>query len=220
MKLQAFTSAVLQNFSTINNSMVFQEGNEIRVMPENKTILAEATVPDTFTQLFGIYDVRQLLGAISLAKDPDLVFSEKYLEIKEGNTKVKYFFTDPARIVSPTKKLSVTSSEVTFSLPQSTIKNIQRTSQILSVEDLLITKRDGELELIVLDKGNPTSHSCSFEVEGKSTIGFKVYIKIPNLKLMEDDYTVALSSKGVALFTAKSNLVKYYIAIESDSSFD
>jgi tetratricopeptide (TPR) repeat protein len=41
-----------------------------------------------------------------------------------------------------------------------------------------------------------------------------------NLKLIEDDYTVALSSKGVALFTAKSNPVKYYIAIESDSSFD
>jgi len=43
-------------------------------------------------------------------------------------------------------------------------------------------------------------------------------MKIPNLKLMEDDYEVSLSSKGVSLFTGK-NPVKYYIALEADSSF-
>lgn len=220
MKLSPFTKAVLNNFSTINNSMVFNEGNEIRVMPENKTILAEAIVTDSFPQTFGIYDVRQLMGVESLAKDPDLLFKEKYMEVKDGKNTLKYFFTDPSRIVTPTKRITITSSEATFELPVATIKSLHKTSQVLSVEDLLITKQEGELELTVLDKSNPTSHSCSFEVEGKSSGGFKVYLKIPNLKLIEDDYTVALSSKGVALFTTKSNPVKYYIAIESDSSFE
>ena len=81
MKLNSFTHSVLNNFSSINNSMVFHEGNEIRVMPENKTILAEATIPDTFDRTFGIYDVRQFMGLVSLSKDPDLKLNDKYLEI-------------------------------------------------------------------------------------------------------------------------------------------
>ena len=220
MKLQPFTHTVLSNFATINNSMVIHEGNEIRVMPGNKTILAEATVPDTFDRTFGIYDVRQLLGLISLSRDPDLSFQEKYLEVRSNKNILKYFYTEPSLIVTPTKRINVSSSEVQFDLPSPTIKAIQKTSQVLSVEDLLITKQDGELEMIVLDKSSPTSHSSSFEVEGKSTGNFKVYLKIPNLKLIEDDYTVFISSKGVSMFTAQNNSVKYYIAIESDSSFE
>lgn len=219
MKVNAFTHAVLSNFSTINNSMVFHEGNEIRVMPENKTILAEATVPDSFDRTFGIYDVRQLLGLVSLSQDPDLKFHDKYLEIKSSKNILKYFFTEPSRIVSPSKRINVSSAEISFDLPVDVLKAIHKTSQVLGVEDLLITREDGELLLTVLDKSNPTSHSSSFEIEGKASSDFKAFLKIPNLKLFEDDYTVSLSSKGVSLFAAKGNPVKYYIAIEADSTF-
>jgi gp45 sliding clamp, C terminal len=218
MKLNSFTHSVLNNFSSINNSMVFHEGNEIRVMPENKTILAEATVPDSFDRTFGIYDVRQLMGLVSLSKDPDLKLNDKYLEIKSAKSVLKYFFTDPSRIVTPSKRINVSSAEVTFSLPSEELKTILKTSQVLGVEDLLVSRVDGEVLLTVLDKSNPTTHSVSFEVEGKASEDFKAYLKIPNLKLMEDDYEVSLSSKGVSLFTGK-NPVKYYIALEADSSF-
>ena len=44
-------------------------------------------------------------------------------------------------------------------------------------------------------------------------------MKISNLKLIDDDYEVKLSSKGISLFKSKNHDLKYYIAIEADSKF-
>ena len=49
--------------------------------------------------------LNQFLNGLSLHQDPDLDFKEdSYLSIKEGKRRVKYFYADPAVIVSPPEK--------------------------------------------------------------------------------------------------------------------
>jgi hypothetical protein len=219
MKLDSFTHDVLSNFSQINNSIVITEGNEIRTMPENKTILAEATVPNTFGQTFGIYDLRKLLGCISLTKDPDITLNEKHLEVAAGSNKIKYLYTDPTRIVTPTKRINLPSTEASFELTSEVLTDLLKASQVLSVDDLCISSENGEVTVTVLDKTDPTSNSATFNVTGTSKGDFKALMKIANLKLIHDDYDVKISSKGISMFKSKNHDLKYYIAIEADSKF-
>jgi len=219
MKLEAFTLDVLSNFSQINNSIVILEGNEIRTMPENKTILAEATVSNSFSQTFGIYDLKKLLGCLSLTKDPDIVLREKHLEVTSGGNKIKYMYTDPSRIVTPSKRINLPSAEATFDLDGSVLTDVLKASSVLSVDDLCVSSENGEVIVTVLDKTDVTSNSATFSVNGSSKGDFKALLKISNLKLIHDDYTVKISSKGISLFQSKNHDLKYYIAIEADSKF-
>lgn len=219
MQLDSFTQEVLSNFAQINNSIVIHEGNEIRTMPENRTILAEATVPNTFNRTFGIYDLRKFLGCLSLTKDPTLSTEEDYVEIQYGKNNIKYWYTDPSSIVSPTKRINLGNIDVQFVLTQETLAQVVKASQVLSLDDLCVTKVNDEVVIQVLDKKNPTTNTATFPVEGSAEGDFKAYLKVSNLKLIQGDYDVKISSKGISLFSSKSNDLKYYIAVEADSNF-
>ena len=43
--------------------------------------------------------------------------------------------------------------------------------------------------------------------------------KMENLKVLDDDYTVYVSSKGISHFVAKNKGVEYFIALEPDSKY-
>ena len=85
MKLSEQTVEVLQNFSSINNSLLFKEGTMLRIVSPQKTVLAEVQVGDEFSQDFGIYDLGQFLSALSLIEDPDLDLGDNGMTISDGN---------------------------------------------------------------------------------------------------------------------------------------
>ena len=72
MKLSDKTVGILKNFSTINQNILIKEGSKLRTMSTMKNILAEADVSEAFPADFGIYDLNEFLGVLTLAKDADL----------------------------------------------------------------------------------------------------------------------------------------------------
>ena len=74
MKLSDKTLSVLKNFSGINQSILFKEGNKLRTISVMKNILAEATITEEFPRDFGIYDLNQFLNGLGLHKAPELDF--------------------------------------------------------------------------------------------------------------------------------------------------
>jgi hypothetical protein len=74
MKLSDKTISVLKNFSSINQSILFKEGNKLRTISVMKNILAEATISEEFSKDFGIYDLNQFLNGLSLHQSPELDF--------------------------------------------------------------------------------------------------------------------------------------------------
>ena len=54
MKLSDKTLSVLKNFSTINQSLLFKQGNKLRTISVMKNILAEATITEEIPTDFGI----------------------------------------------------------------------------------------------------------------------------------------------------------------------
>ena len=86
MQLSQKTLSLLKNFSGINQSILFKEGNKLRTISVMKNILAEVQVDEEFERDFGIYDLNQFLNAMSLYQDPQLDFkNDSYVTIREGS---------------------------------------------------------------------------------------------------------------------------------------
>ena len=95
-----------------------------------------------FDSEFGIYDLNEFLSVVSSLDKPELTLHEKYMTIStEGSrSKAKYFYSDPSVIVSPTKEVNMPESDVTFSLSESNLAQLQKMAAILKAPDLALSR--------------------------------------------------------------------------------
>ena len=223
MKLNQTTQDILKNFSEINTNILIKPGSELNTISTMKNILAKATITESFDSEFGIYDLNEFLSVVSSLDKPELTLQEKHLTISaEGSrSKVKYFYSDPSVIVSPTKEVNMPESDVTFTLSESNLAQLRKMAAILSSPDLaLIGTKDGDVVLKVCDKKNDTSNKFEIVVGENATANYTFYFKVENLKMISGDYDVAVSSKSIAHFTNTKLPIEYWIALEPDSVFD
>ena len=220
MKLSEKTLTVLKNFAGINNSILVKEGNQLRTISVAKNILAEANIDEEFPRQFGVYDLNQFLNGLSLHQDPDLDFTEEsYLNIREGKRRVKYFFADPQVIISPPdKKITLPSEDVHFQLESSALDKLLKAAAVYQLPDLCVVGEAGAVRLVVRDKKNDTSNSYSVAV-GETDKEFSFNFKVENIKIIPGSYDVVVSSKLLSEFTNSNYNLKYYIALEPDSTF-
>ena len=221
MKLSEQTREVLKNFSTINQNLLVKPGKTITTMSAMKNIVAKAEVKDSFPKEFAIYDLNEFLAALSLFQMPDLDFQEHCVVITEGKTKnktLKYFYSDPSVITSPTKEIQMPKAEVSFEFKHDTFNKVTKASAVLGVPELVL---NGSGALSVTDKKNSSANNFSVNVDVKGTGDYKFYFKVENLKIISGDYDVEISSKNISHFINKSNdkNVQYWIALEPDSSY-
>ena len=219
MKLSNNTTNILKNFSQINQSILIKEGNKLKTISVMKNILAEAEVDEEFEKDFAIYDLNQFLSGLSLYDSPDLDFGDTYLTIRDGRRRAKYFFADPDVIVSPPEKeITLPTRDVCFTVATQQLDKLLKAASIYQVPDLSAVGRNGKIELVVRDKKNDTSHEFSEEV-GETDVEFSFNFKVENIKIIPGAYDVVISSKLLAEFTNKNTDLKYYIALEPDSTF-
>ncbi len=220
MKLTDKTISLLKNFSSINQSILFKEGNKLRTISVMKNILAEATVSEDFSKDFGVYDLNQFLNGLSLYNNPELDFrNDGYVVIKEGKSRSKYFFADPNVIVSPPDKdISLPSEDVCFEVSTDQLDKLLKASSIYQSPDLSAIGENGVIKLVVRDKKNDTSNDYSVIV-GETDSEFCFNFKVENIKILPGTYEVVVSQKLLSRFTAKNSDLTYYIAMEPDSTF-
>lgn len=220
MKLSSKTINLLQNFSSINQSILFKEGNIMRTISVMKNILAEAKIEEEFPRQFAIYDLNQFLNGLKLYNDPELDFeSEKYALIKEGNVRSKYFFSDPNVIITPPdKEIVIPSDDVTFNLETKELDKLIKASNVYQLPDLSVIGESGVVKMVVRDKKNETSNDFAIIV-GETDKTFTFNFKVENIKIISGSYTVIISSKLISKFVNKSYDVTYWIALEPDSTF-
>ena len=183
MQLSQKTLSLLKNFSGINQSILFKGGNKLRTISVMKNILAEVQVDEEFERDFGIYDLNQFLNAMSLYQDPQLDFkNDSYVTIREGKSRSKYFFADPAVIVTPPdKSITLPSEDVCFELNTQQLDKLLKAAAVYGVPDLSVVGEAGVVKLVVRDKKNETSNEYSLVV-GETTGTFTLNFKVENIK--------------------------------------
>ena len=221
MKLSDSTLAVLKNFAGINNSILVKKGNQLRTISVAKNILAEAEIPEDFPRDVAIYDLNQFLNGLSLHQDPNLDFTEdSHITIKEGRRRVKYFYADPQVIIAPPdKEINLPTKEVCFQLESTSLEKLVKAAAVYQLPDLSVIGKNNEIHMVVRDKKNDTSNEYSIYV-GETDSEFELNFKMENIKIIPGPYDVIISSKLLSEFTNKQYNIKYFIALEPDSTFN
>ena len=220
MKLSENTLTILKNFAGINNSILVKQGTQLRTISVAKNILAEANITEEFGRDFAIYDLNQFLNGLGLHHDPDLDFKEEsYLSIREGKRRVKYFFADPNVIISPPEKeISLPSEDVHFQLDSASLEKLLKAAAVYQLPDFCVVGTAGAVKLVVRDKKNDTSNEYAITV-GETDKEFTFNFKVENIKIIPGAYDVVVSSKLLSQFSNTQYDLKYYIALEPDSTF-
>ena len=221
MKLSENTLSILKNFSSINQSILFKQGNNLRTISVMKNILAEATIEEELPKDFGIYDLNQFLNGIDvLYKSPEFDFqNDGYVVIKEGRMRSKFFFADPNVIVTPPDKaIELPSEDVSFDLGTEQLNKLLKAANLYQLPDLSVVGEDGVVKLVVRDKKNETSNIFSIIV-GETESVFAFNFKVENIKILPGTYDVVVSQKLLSRFTSKNHNLTYFIALEPDSTF-
>ncbi len=220
MKLSEKTLSFLKNFSTINQSINFKQGSTLRTISVMKNILAEVTIDEELPKDFGIYDLGQFLNGLSLHNNPELDFeNDGHVVIKEGRSRSKYFFADPSVIVTPPEKdITLPSEDVSFDLSTEQLDKLLKAAAIYQLPDLCVVGGAGVVKIMVRDKKNDTSNDFSVIV-GETDKEFSFNFKVENIKILPGTYEVVVSKELLSRFTSKNFDLRYWIALEPDSTF-
>ena len=225
MNLSNETVSVLKNFATINQNLVIKAGSSISTMSAMKNIVASAEVKEVFPTEFAIYDLNEFLAALSLFEKPSLDFKDDFVIMTENNTALKYWYSDPSVVTTPTKEITMPECEISFSLVNNMLSNVQKAAAVIGVPDMVLEGMDSGVALLkVTDKKNTTANDYAVKVDVNNEDGknlpYKFWFKVENLKLLSGTYDVSISSKNISHFVNGNVDIKYWIALEPESKYD
>ena len=220
MNISNETLDILRNFSSINSGITVKAGNELVTVSAMKNIFAKAVVDESFEKDHSIYDLSEYLGAVSLFDRPNFDFNAEKVTVSEGDNSVTYYYADPQMVISPTKEITMPEPEVSFDLDKDVLDSLLKASSVLSLPDMVLSSDGQSVVLTVKDKKNSTSNVFSKTVAQGNGSTFEMFLRMENMKIIPGDYTVFVSSKGIAHFTNRNVAVEYFIALEPDSTYN
>lgn len=220
MKFSKSDLVILNNFSSINEGVIFREGDTQRAMSVGRTIIAKAKFDLEFPRSFCVANMPQFVRIMEAFKEPSLDFREDHVRISDAASKatVDYFYSDPlnAREVA---NVNLSSEPVhTFEISQEMFDKVSKLSKYLSVEHLRIYSKDGKLQFGTYSQA--IKSNASFEI-GTTQRDFSCVFDLDNMMLLPCSYDVHIYQSPVlmAKFVAKDNYpIEYIIVANSELS--
>ena len=194
-----------------------KEGNVLKTVTPEKTLVASATIPDQIPAQACVYDLSRFLSILGLYNDPDVEFHDKYFTIQDGKRKTKYVYADISMIhAAPEKDIQLPSADVVVNVPWEDMQSVIKAAGVLQFSEVAFVGEGGKIYLKAVDSNNENSDDYGVEI-GTTSDEFRIIIKTDNLKLLPQDYQVTLCAKGISEF--KSEGVTYFVAIDTKSTY-
>lgn len=224
MKLTERTVSLLKNFASINPSILIKPGSILQTINPASSVIATATVEESFPKEFAIYDLNQFLSAISMFKDCDIEFGDGFLELKgEGNASIRYWCAEPSLIKSKVSEVKLPSEDVQFHLSETALSKTLKAASILGLPELAFASNGDILSVKAIDSRSPSSNSMDIELAKEEGIHkFNIIFQVDNLKMIVQDYAVTVCAKGITRFhsTGKNTQeLTYYVASSAHSTY-
>ena len=219
MKISSETISILKNFSGINANLVFKPGKELKTISEAKTIMANASILEDFPVEFGVYDLNEFLSLYNLMEDPSLQFSDKYLTMSDGSQKIKYYYSEVDILTQPSKDINMPECEVVLDLSMENLQKIQKAAAVLGHSELSFIGDGNTVVASVFNEKDSTANTFDIDLGIGTTETFNYVFSISNLKMLQGDYKVLISSRLISNWRNADNPLDYFIALEKSSSF-
>lgn len=220
MKISKRTIEVLKNFQTINPSIVVKKGNTLSTVTKLKNILATVEVDEHFDTEFAIYDLSRFLGLLSLSDDPEVSFGDNALKISSGKNTIDYTYAEPSNIMQPpSKSIELPTVDVSFVLGDSELQKVLKAASIMQLPNIAFYGDGEKVYLKAFSEKDPSSNISKVEL-GETDKTFSAIFKVEYFKMLPNDYSIEVSSKGIAKFSAEDGRVNYWVALEASSTFE
>lgn len=220
MQLSAETIAILNNFYLINQNMVIKPGSKLQIINESKSLMASATVAETFDTEIGLCDLERFLTALPIVENPNVEFSTESLTITgSGGQKLVYRCANPSVITAPSKEVKMPTADVTLTLKESDYSSLRRAATVLSLTVLSFEGKAGKkIVATVNDPTNSSANKFSIDLAEEAPFDFSFHFLITNLRLFAGDYKVEISKKLISHWVHSTGKIEYWIALEKNSS--
>lgn len=221
MKISKPTMEVLKNFASINISILFRPGSELKTMTVQKNVMAQAKVAESFPAEAPIYDLNQFLATASLFTDPDFTFEERSVLISDStgaSARYRYAAKESLTAISD-KTVKLPSVDASFDLEDKAFSAALKAASVMSLPNIAIIGRDGKIFLSALDANNDGAHGWETQV-GETSEEFKMIYRTELLKFLPRSYSVEISKRMITKFESAAGDLVYYVAAETGSKFD
>lgn len=222
VKLSQETLQILKIASSINKSLAFKAGSEIKTVSASGIIVMEASITETFPNDFAVYELNKLLGVLALPafKDAELIFEDgvdTHMVIKAGSSKIKYFYSPEDFVQHPGKTIVLPKVDVEFMLQKDVLENFEKAAAALGHKSIKFKVDAKQLYLIATSPEIDTSNDYIVDMGANEAEDFEAYIKLENLKLVSGDFTVQLlkmNGRGISKFTHLTRKISSFIGLE------
>ncbi len=222
VKLSPETLQVLKIASSINKSLAFKAGNEIKTVSATGSIVMEATVNESFPVDFAIYELPKLLGVLALPsfKDAELVFEDAvdtHMLIKAGSSKIKYFYTPEDFAKHPGKSIVLPKVDVDVNIQKDVLEAFEKAAAALGHKFMKFKVSDKKLYLIATTPELDTSNDYIVEMGDQNSDDFDAMIKLENLRLVPGDFNVQLlkmGGRGISKWSHLTRKISTFIGLE------
>jgi hypothetical protein len=222
VKLSAETLQILKIAASINKSLAFKAGSEIKTVSASGAIVMEASITETFPTDFAVYELNKLLGVLALPafKDAELVFEDgvdTHLVIKAGSSKIKYYYSPEDFVQHPGKTIVLPKVDVEFQLQRDVLDNFEKAAAALGHKSIKFKVDNKNLFLVATSPEIDTSNDYIVDMGAIDAEDFEAYIKLENLKLVSGDFTVQLlkmNGRGISKFSHLTRKINSFIGLE------
>ena len=221
------TLEILKNLSGINSNIIVNIGSELHSMSEAKSIVAKAKVAENFKVPFGIFDLGEFLALVSTFSDPEFIFAENQVTVREVGGKVSdrvVYLYSPANLLTEPKSVGNFESAINFKVRSAVLESLFKRAAIGRFGDLAIESNGDEIILRVFNynKDNPDSVTNSASVVvGQNPTGatFRFLFKIETIRMIPGTYDVFIAPEMISHWVNTKIDLQYWIAQEKTSTY-
>lgn len=228
MKISQETLSLLKNYSTIENSIVIDQGNTLETISKEQNIIAQATISETFPRGFALYDLNLFLAAVNLFKDSEFEFEDYSVKILSGNNCIEYVYCEEGMLegLKPEIKKLLKEGmniEPTYSINLSNeeLQSLLKAGSTLCLSDLKIECNGKKAKVVVLDTKNPSTNKFSIDLDVDKKYAKKTdcsfLFKFENIKIFPGNYKIDIlerESGEISLGRFTCGDLVYHIAVD------
>lgn len=224
MKLEVETLDILKNFAAINPSLLVKVGNVVRTISLSQSVIARAKLKQSFESQFAIYDLSNFISALSMFDNPNLDFEDsRFVAITNDDKSavIHYFFADASMIIlPPDREFGVPATNIKFRMTKETLSDIIKAVSVLSLPEVAFVG-DGKTVTVQAVNSKSATSNLYRKTIAEANAEFTAYFKVENLKLIGNDYDVAIAAgkskdkPGIAHFGSPG--IEYWLAVEQHS---
>lgn len=219
MKLTKRTKEVLSQFSLMDGYIKFKKGKKQALINTHKTVLVEAELDQEIPKEFGPIPIKDFVRLLEIFDDPEVAFKSEQIVVKEGEAELLVNSIELTDFPIG-KEVNFPPNGIVLNLSKPVVEKIKKLKRTMGKNVLEIVGDGSAVYLRTVSRWIPIFDHEMVTKIGETDRVFSLSLRLSELNLVADSYTVHLSNRSIVKMCSESSKLTYYVALENMDYFD